>query len=142
MIDLTQSIFKHKMYSPCIFATLYMYFHVAMTHSFLPSPACSDVVVVDKVQEMMVYQTMGNPFRTTTSCISALLLLTGDTSAFLAPSSHAVIRTSSLFSTTEEAAPAIINESYAAPLNEIERRRNLAIISHPDSGKFGLFILG
>ena len=92
---------------------------------------------------MMVYQTMGNPFRITACCISALLLMViGDTSAFLAPSSHAVIRTSSLFSTTEEAAPAIINESYAAPLNEIERRRNLAIISHPDSGKFGLFILG
>ena len=92
---------------------------------------------------MMVYQTMGNPFRITACCISALLLMViGDTSAFLAPSSHAVIakRTSSLFSTTEEAAPAIINESYAAPLNEIERRRNLAIISHPDSGKFELSI--
>lgn len=39
----------------------------------------------------------------------------------------------SMLSTTDEAA--IANESFAAPLIEIERRRNLAIISHPDSGK-------
>ena len=37
-----------------------------------------------------------------------------------------------LHSATEEAAA---STSYAAPINEIERRRNLAIISHPDSGK-------
>ena len=37
-----------------------------------------------------------------------------------------------LSSTTDEAAAAAI---YKAPSNEINRRRNLAIISHPDSGK-------
>jgi len=34
-----------------------------------------------------------------------------------------------------EEAAATTNESYLAPLTEINRRRNLAIISHPDSGK-------
>ena len=69
----------------------------------------------------------------TYSCLSALYLLQHNASAFVAPTSHAKIpSSSSLFSTTEDA---IINESYVAPLNEIERRRNLAIISHPDSGE-------
>eukprot|EP00585_Thalassiosira_rotula_P002114 CAMPEP_0196147434 /NCGR_PEP_ID=MMETSP0910-20130528/25414_1 /TAXON_ID=49265 /ORGANISM="Thalassiosira rotula, Strain GSO102" /LENGTH=558 /DNA_ID=CAMNT_0041409853 /DNA_START=199 /DNA_END=1871 /DNA_ORIENTATION=+ len=40
-----------------------------------------------------------------------------------------------LSSTTEESSSSIINESHVAPIEEIERRRNLAIISHPDSGK-------
>ena len=38
---------------------------------------------------------------------------------------------SSLASTTEEAG----TTTYRAPQTEIDRRRNLAIISHPDSGK-------
>ena len=72
------------------------------------------------------------------SCLSTLYLLR-DASAFLSPArqSRAIIpssRRTSLLSTTEEAAASIINESYVAPLDEIERRRNLAIISHPDSG--------
>mmetsp|Transcript_40151 Transcript_40151/g.70641 ORF Transcript_40151/g.70641 Transcript_40151/m.70641 type:complete len:211 (+) Transcript_40151:134-766(+) len=73
------------------------------------------------------------------SCLSTLYLLR-DASAFLSPAatqSRAIIpssRRTSLLSTTEEAA-SIINESFVAPLVEIERRRNLAIISHPDSGK-------
>lgn len=66
--------------------------------------------------------------------LSAAVLLR-DAAAFVAPTSRAVVpRTSHLGSTTEEAA-AIINESFAAPNDEIDRRRNLAIISHPDSGK-------
>jgi len=55
-------------------------------------------------------------------------------SAFVAPSSNIKNCSPSLplYSTTEGA---IINESFTAPLDEIEKRRNLAIISHPDSGK-------
>ena len=56
-------------------------------------------------------------------------------SAFVAPSSNINKKCSPslpLYSTTESA---IINESFTAPLDEIEKRRNLAIISHPDSGK-------
>lgn len=30
----------------------------------------------------------------------------------------------------------LATESYRAPLNEIDRRRNFAIISHPDAGRF------
>lgn len=40
------------------------------------------------------------------------------------------VRTTSLYATSNEA-----SASYKAPSNEIDRRRNLAIISHPDSGK-------
>jgi len=54
-------------------------------------------------------------------------------SAFVTPSSNIKkCSPSRLYSTTESA---IINESFTAPLDEIEKRRNLAIISHPDSGK-------
>ena len=58
-------------------------------------------------------------------------------SAFVAPSYNINIKKKCspslpLYSTTESA---IINESFTAPLDEIEKRRNLAIISHPDSGK-------
>ena len=55
-------------------------------------------------------------------------------SAFVAPSSIKKKCSPSLplYSTTEGT---IINESFTAPLDEIEKRRNLAIISHPDSGK-------
>jgi len=70
-------------------------------------------------------------------CLPTLFFLR-NASAFLAPASYAITpstpSTSSLFSTADETA-AIINESFVAPLHEIERRRNLAIISHPDSGK-------
>ena len=30
----------------------------------------------------------------------------------------------------------LATESFRAPLNEIDRRRNFAIISHPDAGRF------
>mmetsp|Transcript_24090 Transcript_24090/g.49267 ORF Transcript_24090/g.49267 Transcript_24090/m.49267 type:complete len:640 (+) Transcript_24090:161-2080(+) len=40
-----------------------------------------------------------------------------------------------LHSTAEEIDVASLIENHAAPLQEINRRRNLAIISHPDSGK-------
>lgn len=57
-------------------------------------------------------------------------------SAFVTPSSKIIKNKCSpslpLYSTTEGT---IINESFTAPLHEIEKRRNLAIISHPDSGK-------
>ena len=57
-------------------------------------------------------------------------------SAFVTPSSKIIKNKCSpslpLYSTTEGT---IINESFTAPLDEIEKRRNLAIISHPDSGK-------
>ncbi len=66
----------------------------------------------------------------------SVLLLLHNVSAFLSSSlrQHAKLSSSimSMLSTTDEAA--IANESFAAPLIEIERRRNLAIISHPDSG--------
>ena len=66
----------------------------------------------------------------------SVLFLLHNVSAFLASSlrQHAKLSSSktSILSTTDEAA--ITNESFAAPLIEIERRRNLAIISHPDSG--------
>lgn len=54
-----------------------------------------------------------------------------DSSAFHAPRS--VIARSVLRSTEEAALPP--PTSHAAPVSEINRRRNLAIISHPDSGK-------
>ncbi|EJK52430.1 hypothetical protein THAOC_28290, partial [Thalassiosira oceanica] len=53
-------------------------------------------------------------------------------SAFVSPSSRTSLPRSSLSSTTETST---VNNSYSAPDEEIERRRNLAIISHPDSGK-------
>ncbi|KAL7529186.1 hypothetical protein ACHAXR_004594 [Thalassiosira sp. AJA248-18] len=65
-------------------------------------------------------------------CLSALYL--HNASSFINPKSNVIVPRTSLFSSTEEAA-AINNESFIAPLAEIERRRNLAIISHPDSGK-------
>jgi hypothetical protein len=69
-------------------------------------------------------------------CLSVLCLF-GNGSAFVAPLlQHAKVWSSIpsiLLSTTDEAAIDI--ESFAAPLIEIERRRNLAIISHPDSGE-------
>ena len=69
------------------------------------------------------------------SIIALIIIQCIDVSAFVTPSSN-IIKTCSpslpLHSTSEGA---IINESYTAPLDEIEKRRNLAIISHPDSGK-------
>ncbi|KAL7467655.1 hypothetical protein ACHAXS_007898 [Conticribra weissflogii] len=75
-------------------------------------------------------------------------------SAFHSPTSHIIRPTSSpiasssaspwrrrsaiptrLLSTAEETDVASLIENHAAPLFEINRRRNLAIISHPDSGK-------
>ena len=63
---------------------------------------------------------------------SALLLSTFiNISAFRLPTPH---RTATLIhSTTPTSSEGIV--SYAAPDIEINRRRNLAIISHPDSGK-------
>ena len=60
-------------------------------------------------------------------------------SAFVSPKSNVDIpRTSCLWSTTEESTSSSSTkndfDSFVAPLHEIERRRNLAIISHPDSG--------
>lgn len=67
----------------------------------------------------------------------SLLCLFGNCSAFVTPLlQHAKVSSSipsMLLSTTDEASIDI--ESFAAPLIEIERRRNLAIISHPDSGE-------
>jgi len=60
--------------------------------------------------------------------------------AFFRPASQSraivlvLSRRISLASTAEDAS-ATNGDSYVAPLEEIERRRNLAIISHPDSGK-------
>ena len=94
--------------------------------------------------------------RLTYCCLSALCLQI--TSAFVAPTPYAEVPSRTLlFSTTHEAA-SVADESknptaatgrmgmetdesadfadYIAPLNEIERRRNLAIISHPDSGEY------
>ncbi|KAL3773299.1 hypothetical protein ACHAW5_000246 [Stephanodiscus triporus] len=88
--------------------------------------------------------------RLTYCCLSALCLQI--TSAFVAPAPYFEVPSrTSRFATTHEAASVAdennnptfaqaddfadyVNE-YVAPLNEIERRRNLAIISHPDSGK-------
>ena len=70
------------------------------------------------------------------SIIALTIIQCINVSAFVAPSSKIIIKKCSpslpLYSTTEGA---IINESFTAPLDEIEKRRNLAIISHPDSGK-------
>ena len=60
-------------------------------------------------------------------------------SAFVSPTSNVDIpRTCCLWSTTEESTSSSSTkndfDSFVAPLHEIERRRNLAIISHPDSG--------
>ena len=70
------------------------------------------------------------------SIIALTIIQCINVSAFVAPSSSNIIKKCSpslppLHSTEG----AIINESYTAPLDEIEKRRNLAIISHPDSGK-------
>jgi len=62
------------------------------------------------------------------------LCLPQNASAFLSPISHATVPSPSMtsfLSATEEKAI----DTYVAPLIEINRRRNLAIISHPDSGK-------
>ena len=69
------------------------------------------------------------------SIISLIIIQCINVSAFVTPSSNTIKKCSPslpLYSTTESA---IINESFTAPLDEIEKRRNLAIISHPDSGK-------
>ena len=42
---------------------------------------------------------------------------------------------STLLQSTTETNPSPSSNDYAAPIKEIDRRRNLAIISHPDSGK-------
>ncbi len=56
---------------------------------------------------------------------SLLTLFLAQAEAF-APATNNVQRAFSLFSTAES--------EFRAPTYEIERRRNLAIISHPDSG--------
>lgn len=49
---------------------------------------------------------------------------------------HDILSSSTtLQSTSEETTTTASANGYAAPLIEIDRRRNLAIISHPDSGK-------
>jgi hypothetical protein len=87
-------------------------------------------------------------------CLSALLCLLCNASAFLAPavpraeapphygrtslftSSMATNKASSLSSPSVVVAPPSPNgESYAAHPNEIKRHWNLAIISHPNSGE-------
>jgi hypothetical protein len=63
------------------------------------------------------------------------------TSAFQVPTPISTIQSikpshsSLLFSSTQDSPTTTSLTSYAAPLTEINRRRNLAIISHPDSGK-------
>eukprot|EP00970_Alexandrium_tamarense_P011704 scaffold2566_cov125-Alexandrium_tamarense.AAC.7 len=69
---------------------------------------------------------------------SLVCLLIGGTSSFHLPSSQLRRPSTTLHSSTETTDTASSNdyqESYSAPLTEINRRRNLAIISHPDSGK-------
>jgi len=69
------------------------------------------------------------------TCLNLLLLFSSisRTDGFAVPKPQSPKWTTVLYSSTETTADS--SETYKAPLPEINRRRNLAIISHPDSGK-------